>query len=172
MKLGIYLLLFIAILFLQNSLLAENGITSKSIVSENTVPGLNKDELEDGLGSAEDLDCQIRLDGKIFILDAIAYDESMKDRAMLLVQASAVPYFANANKPIGVRIYDIRPCGLFYFIGLQKGDVLTHINNNPIDGEVLLSKLVFPSEGLPRMKTIDLTVQRDQVVQHVIFEIR
>lgn len=50
----------------------------------------------------------------------------------ILMQAATIPYVEN-GKLIGFRILEIDPGSIFDIAGFQNGDVITHINEQPIN---------------------------------------
>lgn len=50
----------------------------------------------------------------------------------ILMQASTIPYVEN-GKLLGFRILEIDPSSIFDIAGFQNGDIITHINDQPIN---------------------------------------
>ncbi|MBC7658743.1 MAG: PDZ domain-containing protein [Chitinophagaceae bacterium] len=61
--------------------------------------------------------------------DSLASGEGLNK---ILMQAATIPYVEN-GKLIGFRILEIDPGSIFDVAGFQNGDIITHINDQPIN---------------------------------------
>ena len=67
----------------------------------------------------------------------------------------------------GLLLYGIRPNSVFKKMGLQNGDILTRINNNPADSEAALFDSV---QSLGGGDTLELTIMRRGKERKVVYQ--
>ena len=65
------------------------------------------------------------------------------NQPLLLTQVRGVPYFQQ-GKAVGLRLFAIKPGGLFDQIGLQNGDVIISVDGTPILDLVTLARALTP----------------------------
>jgi general secretion pathway protein C len=95
-------------------------------------------------------------------------DGALNDLSSLATQARVVPAF-EGGKPVGFKLFSIKPGSLYSKIGLQNGDVINRINgyelNSPEKGLEVYGKLKDSSNVTVEVKrrgkpmTLDYTIQ-------------
>jgi general secretion pathway protein C len=95
-------------------------------------------------------------------------DSALNDLSSLATQARVVPAF-EGGKPVGFKLFSIKPGSLYSKIGLQNGDVINRINgyelNSPEKGLEVYGKLKDSSNVTVEVKrrgkpmTLDYTIQ-------------
>lgn len=95
-------------------------------------------------------------------------DNALNDLSSLATQARVVPAF-EGGKPVGFKLFSIKPGSLYSKIGLQNGDVINRINgyelNSPEKGLEVYGKLKDSSNVTVEVKrrgkpmTLDYTIQ-------------
>lgn len=69
--------------------------------------------------------------GNKFNISKTLLDEKLKDIASILTQARAVK-IQNPDGSLSFKMTEIDPAGLFPYLGIQEGDIITSINGKPI----------------------------------------
>ncbi len=69
--------------------------------------------------------------GNKFQIKKSLLDEKMKDLQAILTQARGIP-ITNPDGTMAFKIVEIDPNGLFPYLGIQDGDIITNINGKPI----------------------------------------
>jgi len=100
----------------------------------------------------------------------VAEDElnkALENLPLLLTQARAVPYFKD-GKPIGVRLYAVKPESIFSKLGLRNGDILKSINGNNLDD---FNQAVRLFEKLRAEKEISVTLERNSQTKEFKYKV-
>ena len=69
--------------------------------------------------------------GNKFQIKKALLDEKMKDLQGILTQARGIP-ITNPDGTMSFKVVEIDPSGLFPYLGIQDGDIITSINGKPI----------------------------------------
>jgi type II secretory pathway component PulC len=69
--------------------------------------------------------------GNKFQIKKALLDEKMKDLQSILTQARGIPY-NNPDGTMSFKVTEIDPNGIFPYLGIQDGDIITSINGKPI----------------------------------------
>ncbi len=69
--------------------------------------------------------------GNKFQIKKALLDEKMKDLQGILTQARGIP-ITNPDGTMSFKVVEIDPAGLFPYLGIQDGDIITSINGKPI----------------------------------------
>lgn len=69
--------------------------------------------------------------GNKFIISKTLLDEKLKNLASILTQAKAVQ-IQNPDGSLSFKMTELDPAGIFPFLGIQDGDIITNINGKPI----------------------------------------
>ncbi|MBA2405952.1 MAG: hypothetical protein H0V66_14340 [Bdellovibrionales bacterium] len=69
--------------------------------------------------------------GNKFIISKTLLDEKLKDIAGVLTQARAVK-IQNPDGSLAFKMTELDPAGIFPYLGIQDGDIITSINGKPI----------------------------------------
>lgn len=69
--------------------------------------------------------------GNKFIISKVLLDEKLKDIAGVLTQARAVK-IQNPDGSLAFKMTELDPSGIFPYLGIQDGDIITSINGKPI----------------------------------------
>ena len=94
-------------------------------------------------------------------------NKALENLPLLLTQARAVPYFKD-GRPIGVRLYAIKPDSIFSKLGLQNGDILKSINGNNLDD---FNQAVKLFEKLRDEKSIAVTLERNGTTREFKYQV-
>ena len=75
------------------------------------------------------------------------YNSKVANVNELLSEARGVTYYSN-KKPIGVRLFSVRPLSLWTQVGLRHGDIVISVDNEPViyNYSTLLAEQIFPKE--------------------------
>jgi type II secretion system protein C len=73
----------------------------------------------------------IKTDGNNFEICGSYMDRQLSDFSSLLTQAKADP-FPNPDGSLSFKLSQVQPGGVFSYLGIQNGDVITRINGNKI----------------------------------------
>jgi general secretion pathway protein C len=102
-------------------------------------------KVDDGAPAAKDLGAGIvKVSDTNFKVPRSTVDEALNSLADLATQARIVPAF-EGGKPVGFKLFSIKPNSLYSKIGLKNGDVINRINgyeiNSPEKGLEIYGKL-------------------------------
>jgi general secretion pathway protein C len=86
----------------------------------------------------------------------------------ILMQAATIPYVEN-GKLIGFRILEIDPGSIFDVAGFQNGDIITHINEQPINDAGLAIRALG---GLKNSPSASFTYLRGSTPMNLTIEIK
>jgi len=74
-------------------------------------------------------------------IEGAELDAALNNLAQLSTQARMVPAFGEDGKPVGFKVFSIKPNSVFTKIGLENGDVVTRINGYEINSPEKLLEL-------------------------------
>jgi general secretion pathway protein C len=108
-------------------------------------PKVEPTKADDGAPAAKDLGAGIvKVSETAYKVPRSNVDEALNSLADLATQARIVPAF-EGGKPVGFKLFSIKPGSLYSKIGLQNGDVINRINgydiNSPEKGLEIYGKL-------------------------------
>ncbi len=95
--------------------------------------------------------------GNKFVISKVLLDEKMKDIGSLLTQVRAVK-IQNPDGSMSFKMTEMDPAGIFPYLGLQDGDIITAIDGKPIyDMNEVMSKFA----GIKNLDKLSLGVKRE-----------
>ena len=122
---------------------------------------------EDATKGAELKDGVAQVGQDEFLVGEQELNKALENLPLLLTQARAVPYFKD-GRPIGVRLYAIKPDSIFSKLGLQNGDILKSINGNNLDD---FNQAVKLFEKLRDEKSIAVTLERNGTTREFKYQV-
>lgn len=98
----------------------------------------------------------IENDGNNFKIEKSFLKSKMSNIGDLLTQARGIP-MRNPDGTMAFKIVDIEPSGVFAYLGVQDGDVITQINGEPIQN---LNQVMTIFGKVTNLSNLQLTVKR------------
>lgn len=95
--------------------------------------------------------------GNKFTISKVLLDEKLKDIAAVLTQAKAVQ-IQNPDGSLAFKMTELDPGGIFPYLGIQDGDIITSINGKPIYNMNEVMLLFGRIKGLDKLS---LGIKRD-----------
>lgn len=95
--------------------------------------------------------------GNKFQIKKALLDEKMKDLQAILTQARGIP-ITNSDGTMAFKIVEIDPAGIFPYLGVQDGDIITSINGKPIYS---LNEVMNLFGRIRNMDQLSLGIKRD-----------
>lgn len=106
--------------------------------------------------------------GGSFVIDQRALNHALENPAQAMTDARLLPSQKD-GKVEGFRASEVKPSGLFAMIGIKNGDVLTRLNDFPIDSPDKALQSFIALKGQNRLK---LDIVRDGQPQTLNYDIR
>ena len=95
--------------------------------------------------------------GNKFNIQKSLIDEKMKDIGSTLTQARAVQ-MTNPDGSLSFKMTEIDPGGIFPYLGVQDGDIITAINGKPITN---LNEVMALFGRIKNLDQLSLGIKRD-----------
>ena len=95
--------------------------------------------------------------GNKFVISKVLLDDKLKDIAAVLTQAKAIQ-ITNPDGSLAFKMTELDPSGIFPYLGIQDGDIITSINGKPIYNMNEVMLLFGRIKGLDQLS---LGIKRD-----------
>ena len=105
----------------------------------------------------QDQNVGIKNDGNNFQISKSFMKSKMSDINAILTQAKAIP-ITNPDGTMSFRIEEVEPSGVFAYLGISNGDVITKINGQPITS---YNEVMGMFNQLSNLSSLNLSVLRN-----------
>lgn len=98
----------------------------------------------------------IDTDGKNFNIKKSFLESKLQDINSLLTQARGIPV-TNPDNTLSFKIVEIQPGSIFDYLGIQDGDMISHINGTPINN---MNDVMNLFGRISKVSSLNLTINR------------